>query len=176
MVEPASVSHTGRYWYQVDNLQPSEGEDAVVRLWAALPFSRRGQTVADVALAPEPTEIFEDAAGGNRIAYWEIRDLEAGDTLMFTVDFSVEGVEVHSDVDPDAVAPYDRDAPEYERYTRSEPWIEITPEIAAAARDVVGDERSPWRAARRIFDFVVRTKQGGPHLSDVCSQLRDPCR
>lgn len=156
MTDPRTISREGRYWHLVDNLHPVEGEDAVVRLWVALPFTRPGQTISRLALSPEPTAIHEDPLGGNRIAYWEIRDLPEGGPLTVSVDFHVEAEEVRAPVDPDAVLPYERDSAAYRRYTKSETWIEITPEIEAAAREIVGDETSSWRAARRIFDWVVR--------------------
>jgi hypothetical protein len=41
------------------------------------------------------------------------------------------------------------------RYTKSEPWIEITPEIEETAAEIVRDETNPYFQARRIFHWVV---------------------
>lgn len=87
MTDPRSISREGRYWYLVDNLHPVDGEDAVVRLWGVHPFTRPGQTISRLALSPEPTTIYEDALGGNRIAYWEIRDFPEKGPLTVGVDF-----------------------------------------------------------------------------------------
>jgi hypothetical protein len=63
---------------------------------------------------------------------------------------------VHTHVDPEGVTDFDRESAEYLRFTRSEEWIEITDEVAAAARSAVGEETNPYLAARRIFDWVIR--------------------
>ena len=156
MTEPNDISRDGRYWYLVDNLHPVDDGESAVRLWSALPMSRPGQTVSDLALSPEPTAIYEDPLDGNRIAYWELRDLPEDGPLVITVDFHIEAQEVRRKIDPTTIEPYDVDAAEYERFTRSEPWIEITPEIEAAAREAVAGETNAWLAAKRIFDFVLR--------------------
>lgn len=155
-MDSRTISHAGRYWYFVDNLRVANEREAVVRLWVALPFTRPGQTVSQVTLSPEPSAVYADSLGGNRIAYWEVREFPSDAPLAVTVDFSVVGEEVRTELDPALIEPYDRGSEEYQRYTRSEPWIEITPEIRAAARDAIGQDENPWRAAKRIFDFVVR--------------------
>jgi transglutaminase-like putative cysteine protease len=154
MGDGTTIRHAGRYWYFVDNLVPDEG--AVVRLWVALPRNRPGQAVTLGQLEPEPERIHEDPLTGNLVACFEVRDPPADGPLVFTVDFEVVANEVRTQVDPGAVTAYDRESPEYARFTRSEPWIEITDEIAVAAREVVGEEGNPYLGARRIFDWVVR--------------------
>lgn len=156
MADPKTISHTGRYWYMVNNLCPVADEDARVRLWAALPFTRPGQIVSDLALSPEPQAVYEDALGGNRIAYWEVADLPEDGCLVFTVDFAVQAHEVNAVAGAQAAQPYERESAEYRRFTRSEPWIELTPEIRSAAAAIVGDETNPLHAAKRIFDYVIR--------------------
>ena len=154
MGDGATIQRAGRYWYFVDHLVPEEG--AVVRLWVALPMNRPGQAVTLGELAPEPERIHEDPLTGNRIACFEVRDPPADGPLIFTADFEVAATEVRTHVDLSALADYDRESPEYARFTRSEPWIEITDEVASAARAAVCEETNPYLAARRIFDWVVR--------------------
>ena len=150
----SAIERVGRYWYFVDHLVPEEG--AVVRLWVALPMDRPGQAVTLGSISPEPVRIHEDVLTGNRIACFEVRDPPAEGALAFTVDFEVSATEVRSRVDPRAVTDYDREGPEYLRFTRSEPWLETTDEIAGAARAAIDEETNPYLAARRIFDWVVR--------------------
>jgi transglutaminase-like putative cysteine protease len=126
-----------------------------VLLWIALPVDHPGQRARILGIDPEPVEVIEEPLGGNRVAFWRRTDVRTGERLRFTVDFEVELSEVHTDVDPERIEDYDRESAEFLRYTVAEPWLEISPEIAATAEEVVAGETNPWRAARRVFDWVV---------------------
>jgi tetratricopeptide (TPR) repeat protein len=145
----------GRYWFVVDNIQPEGKETPEIRLWVALPMAHRGQEVKIGKIDPSPVEVIEEKMNGNRIVFWRTADLKAGEKLVFTYDFEVLPAIVETD--PASLKPvtYDKEGETYKRFTKSEPWIEITPEIKAKAAEIVGEEANPYAKAKRIFTWVL---------------------
>lgn len=144
-----------RYWYFVDNIEVT-GDAPEVRLWVALPVEHRGQLVEIGEIHPAPEAIVEDTLGKTKIVFWRQTDVEEGERLSFYYDFAYAGELVSgADIDPEKVEPYDEASPEYQRYTVSEPWIEVTDSIRAQAREIVGDETNPYVKAKMIFDWVI---------------------
>jgi transglutaminase-like putative cysteine protease len=157
----ASLSHaedaemtSGRYWYFVENVQVT-GDSPEVRLWAALPVEHRGQLVEIGEIYPEPVAVVEDPLSKTKIVFWRQTDVEDGEGMYFYYDFAYAGELVSADVDPTKVEPYDEGSPEYQRYTASEPWVEITDAIRAEAAEIVGDETNPYWKAKKIFNWTV---------------------
>jgi len=58
-------------------------------------------------------------------------------------------------VDPLQVTAYDTDDPIYKYYTRSQEFIELTPEVIALARQIVGTAKNPYLQARAIYSWCV---------------------
>jgi hypothetical protein len=58
-------------------------------------------------------------------------------------------------VDPGLVGEYDREDPEYIRYTGENANIVWTPSMEELARDIVGDEDNPYLQAGLIYDYIV---------------------
>ena len=145
----------GRYWYFVDNIIAEGDEPIEIRLWLALPVEHRGQGVKIGTIFPEPVEIIQDSLNGNEIVFWQIQQPKEGQQLYFYYDFEVFPEEVNTNVDPMKIAPYETESAQYLRYTISEPWIEITPEIVETAAEIVGAETNPYFQARKIFHWVV---------------------
>jgi len=143
----------GRYWHFFDNI--SADGAAEMRLWVALPPSHRGQAVTMGSIHPQPEEIVEDELSGNRVVFWRLKDVASGDRPYCTYGFEFERETVLTDVDPEKVGPYDRASDEVERFTLSEPWIEVTDEIEAEARRIVAGETNPYLQARRIFEWIL---------------------
>jgi hypothetical protein len=145
----------GRYWYFIDNVQVT-GDSPELRLWVALPVEHRGQKVEVGEIYPEPTAVVRDPFGGTKIVYWSRTDLRDGEGIYFYYDFAYAGELVSgADIDPENVEPYDEASPEYQRYMRSEPWIQLTDAVRAKAAEIVGGETNSYWKAKKIFDWVV---------------------
>jgi hypothetical protein len=145
----------GRFWTFVDDIEVT-GDAPEVRVWVSLPVEHRGQLVEIGEIYPEPEAVVEDRLGKTKIVFWRQTDLQDGENLYFYYDFAYAGELVSgADVDPEKIEPYDEASAEYQRYTGSEPWIEVTDAIRAKAREIVGDEPNPYRKAKKIFDWVV---------------------
>jgi transglutaminase-like putative cysteine protease len=149
---PLEIS--GSYWYIVDNMQVSEPGSAV-QLWVTLPVERPEQKVRVTNITPPPLAISEDPDNGNRIVTWQVAPAADTQTLLFHYDFEIVLTAVTNTVDPDAVQPYLTDSGLYQRFVREEPWLETSDDIAAAAREIMGDEANPYLKARKIYDWLV---------------------
>ena len=150
-----STTDNGRFWAFVQI--PKAIEDAAeLRLWATLPPNHRGQKVSVVEIYPEPSEIVEDSLTGNRTIFWRITDFKDKEEIEFYYDFIFTRSEVLIEVDLSNIGPYDKTSFEYQRFTQSEPWIELTSEIEAKAQEIVGDESNPYLRAKAIFNWVIK--------------------
>jgi hypothetical protein len=164
-----------RYWHFIENVDVT-GAEAEVRLLVTLPVARRGQTIEMGEIYPEPVTVTEDPLTGNRVVFWRLTDVEEGDDVYFYYDFAYAGEEVNANVDPAKIEPYDEDSAEYKRYTRSEPWVEVTDDIRATAGEIVGDETNPYVKARMIFDWTVANIRYESPDVDHCSAAKSFAR
>lgn len=154
LVHSAEWTH-GRYWYFVENIKVEKGETPEILLWAALPIDHRGQTVKIGEIYPEPAQIIYDSINGNAIVFWQETELENKEQMFFFYDFQVLAERVETKIDPQKIIAYQKESEEYQKYTISEPWIEITPEIKEKAIEIVGKETNPYFQAKKIFDWVL---------------------
>lgn len=143
----------GRYWHFFDNL--ALDDSAEIRLWVALPPDHPGQEVIIGGIHPPPAEIVADELSGNRIVFWRLTDFKDTDRLYCSYDFQFTRETVLTEIDPERVGSYDVRSDEYKRYTISEPWIELTDEIRAKARELTGRTTNPCSRALRIFDWLL---------------------
>lgn len=172
--------YDGRYYYFVDNLKSNENDDARIVIWAALPVEHEGQHVTIREINPEPVEVITDSVNGNRVLIWEVKN--PGDQLYtFYYDFQVTAEEVLNDfedyrggqyrneerfITPVGPMSTNPNSPEYigyykesRRFTRSEPWIEITDDIRKKAKEITGKETDPYKKGKLIFDWVVENME-----------------
>jgi hypothetical protein len=143
----------GRYWHFFDDLSVSDG--AEIRLWVALPPDHRGQEVTIGGIHPHPEEIIEDETNRNRIVFWRLTDFFGGNENYCSYDFEFAREPVLVGIDPEAIGEYDRESEEYLRYTRSEPWIEITDDIRKKARETASGVKNPYHRALKVFDWIL---------------------
>jgi hypothetical protein len=153
--DAVTTTDNGRFWAFVQ-IPKNVENPAELRLWATLPPKHRGQEVSVDEIYPKPYEIVEDGQTGNRTIFWRITDFKDKDKIYFYYDFTFTRSEVVTDIDPSNIGSYDTTSVEYQKYTKSEPWIELTSEIKSKALEVVGGETNPYLKARAIFDWVIK--------------------
>ncbi len=147
----------GRYWYFVDDLHvAASGAAGKLRLYFALPVDHPGQKLMNLRISPEPYTIVEDSPNGNKILVWDTVPGKDAASLAFYYDFEVEYGEVNVPIDPGKIVPAEASSAEYQRYTISEGWLDINAEITERAREIVGEEKNTYHAAKRIFNWVVK--------------------
>ncbi len=160
------ATYTGLHTIEIprDRL-PAAG---LFKLWIPLPITLAYQQPAEI-LSVEPAEYVAlppSSAGRVSTLYMEIPLEKIMGPLKIDVRFKFTHYEQHFKVEPALVGAYNTADPEYIEYTKSSGNIEVTPEIQATAKKVVGDEKNPYLAARKIYDYMMKTVDYSymPHL------------
>jgi hypothetical protein len=127
-----------------------------VHIWSSAIVQRPNQTVLDLDLdGPAPSDIFVDDENGNQIFYWNLTEALANrDSIVIRRRVKIESYELFSIVDLDNIPPYDSYDEGFQANTKSERFLELTPEIRAAAEDIVGVEQNPYHKAKLIHQWV----------------------
>lgn len=142
----------------------------VLKIWLALPIPTDCQTDVSLVSISPPQFVkqgpFMDGDLGD--VYLEIPLDQLNGNLRLSYQFRFTHFEQRfTMIDPDNVGVYDKNSELYKKYTASSKNTSITPEIAAKAREVAGNEQNPFRAARKIYDYVVHdlTYSTVPHMA-----------
>ncbi|MBI0582644.1 MAG: transglutaminase domain-containing protein [Methanomassiliicoccus sp.] len=138
-------------------------------IWIPAPIETDSQSdVAVVSVSPEAwvrTVSPSDSDIGQ--IYLEVVLDSLTEDVVVNVSYSFTTYQKHFTIDPDAVGDYDRASHNYTAYTKSSENTLITPEIAAKAREVVGEETNPYLQAKLLYDYVIGniTYSFMPHVS-----------
>lgn len=110
-----------------------------------------------ISLTPEPDEIVSKDIDGNALEFYDLSDkVAAGEKdITITRHFKFKAYETAFKIDPDRVGEYDTDDPVYRYYTRTQEFMELTPEVIQLAREIVGDEENPYLKAKAIYGWIV---------------------
>ena len=128
-----------------------------LKLWIPIPREWDSQkAVKIISVQPPPHDTYEDPEYGNRMLFWDFGKEPEKPSYKVKIKFRLESYEVHAEVDPNKIGPYDKTSKEYALYTRSTRTICITPKIKQMAQEAVGDETNPFLQAKRIGEFVMR--------------------
>lgn len=112
-----------------------------VRVYLALPPEHLNQKDVYIEkIDPEPIKI--TSAGENRIAFFDLKE-----STRIEVRCRYSSYEALLENRAERLDTK-------EEYLRSEPLIEITPEIKELARSIIRDERDKMKQARAIFDWI----------------------
>ncbi len=136
-----------------DPAKIDRGKD--LKVWIPIPREWDSQkAVKIISVQPPPHAEYEDPEHGNRMLFWDFGN--EPETSSYRVDIKVrlESYEVHTEIDPEHIRPYDKTSKEYALYTRSTHTVSITPKIREMAQEAVGDEKNPYRQAEELFKFV----------------------
>jgi len=126
-----------------------------LKLWVPIPREWESQkAVKIISVQPEPHAKYVDPEYGNPMLFWDFGKGLEKPSYKVDIKYRLESYEVHAEVDPEHIEPYDKTSKEYALYTRSTHTICITPKIKQMAQEAVGDETNSYLQAKRIFDFV----------------------
>ncbi len=152
------ITYTATAQYDVPrNLLPPAG---TLKIWQPVPIRTDCQTDVEI-LSVTPQHFVKNPAsldGDLGDIYLEVPLADLLSPLRVDVAFRFRHFEQRfTMIDPDHVGAYDTSSTLYRTYTASAKNIVITPEIAAKAREVAAGEQNPYRAARKIYDYVVNS-------------------
>ena len=132
-------------------------EKGLLQLWTPLPILTGPQAnVRIISITPEEyVKTVPQTSEDLGLVYLEVPLEKLKGDLNIKAELIFTHYEQRFIVDPDNVGEYDKDSFLYKRYTRSYKNTTITPEIADKAQEIVGDEKNPYLAAKKIYDYVV---------------------
>lgn len=133
-------------------------EKGLLKLWFPLPVDVGGpQTDVSVVSVTPDTWLKQppSIAGELSDAYFEVPLEDLQGDLNITIQFKFTHYQENFEVDPANVGSYDRDGALYKEYTKSYGNIYISDEIRQTARRVVGGEKNPYLAARKLYDYIL---------------------
>lgn len=149
---------------------------SVIKAW--LPIPRQFPFQRDFRLidsSPQPLAIAPPASP-IRSAYFE-RTAVAGQPTRFETHFTFAHDAIRFDIDPQLVTPFDRSNAELARFIEPGPHVEFTPELLALSQQIVGDEKNPAIAARKIYDWIGKNIQYSLSIEySTIRNLSDYCR
>lgn len=109
-----------------------------------------------ISIEPKPDLITEKDIDGNVIEYFDLSDRIKNHTdIKITRRFKFTAYETSFKIDPEKVGKYNITDPVYRYYTRSQEFAELTPEVVALAKKIVGNEKNPYYMARAIYKWCV---------------------
>jgi len=128
-----------------------------LKLWIPIPREWDSQkAVKIISVQPSPHAEYEDPEHGNRMLFWDFGKQPERPSYKVDIKFRLESYEIHAEVDPNKIGPYDKTSEEYALYTRSTHTVSITSKIKELAQEAIGDETNPYLQAKRIFEFVKK--------------------
>lgn len=132
-------------------------EIGLLKLWIPLPIRTGAQdNVRVISITPEEYVKFPPQTDGDiGFVYLEISLDELKKDLRIQLQFEFMHYEQHFLIDPGNVGKYDTDSYLYKQYTRSYNNTTITPEIRQKAQEIVEDEKNPYLAAKRLYEYIV---------------------
>jgi len=130
-----------------------------VRIWFTEPQRDAAQSVRGLKVdAPTSHRQVTDSTG-NSYLFFDLDRPQPGEFDVVTT-FTLTRREVHSGVDASKSRPYTAtDLRGMESYLEPTRYAGIDDRIRAQAREIVGDENNPVRAARSIYDWVLEHTQ-----------------
>jgi hypothetical protein len=126
-----------------------------IRCWMPLPRAYRHQSAAhDLNTTPAAHTVSPDTAP-MRTVYMEQAAPGAGKPAEFIAEYTYDSAAYLSGVDPDKARAPSAQTPELASSLAAQsPHVVLTPEVRALAREIVGDEKNPVRAARMIWLWI----------------------
>jgi transglutaminase-like putative cysteine protease len=151
--QPATYRGTQTLNISRDKL-PATG---VLQIWFPLPINSGPQ--AQVRVESIRPDIYvkqpPDLDGDIGLLYMEVPLAQLQTDLNIQVQFTFTHFQQKYSLDPADTGIYLQSDPLYREYTQSRGNIEITPEIAALARKIAGNEKHPYLMARSVYDYIV---------------------
>ncbi len=127
-----------------------------VRVWFALPQEGAQQQVANLKIeSPYPYRVEREATEGSKFLYVEAN---APTTKEFTIvtTFRLTRKEILSNLQAAKAAPLSAaEKKKMARYLEPNTYVIIDDKVRRMASDIVGNEKNPLLAARKLYDYVL---------------------
>lgn len=150
---PLTITATGQMTIPKTRL-PAAG---LYQVWLPVPIKTTAQdSVKIISINPEQyikTVPSIDSELG--LVYLEIPLEEIKGDLVISSQYSFIHYEQAGQIDPAKIGVYDTSNDLYKKFTANAGSVQFTPEMAAKAREIVGDETNPYLQAKKIYCYIV---------------------
>jgi len=144
-----------------------------VRAWIPYPREIEGQQEDIQLLASEPKDIqVADPSTMQRTVHFE-KVARAGQPVEFSVEYELTLYARYHDIDPDKVQPAPATAELATHLGERPPHIVFTPAIREFSARIVGDEKNPYRIARKLFAAVDQIPWAGAREYSTISNISE---
>ena len=125
----------------------------IIRAWLPIPRTYPFQTDFEITTAnPKPKQI-NSADSPIRAVYFESVAQKEKSTA-FNLEYDYTAHAVHFNVNPAEVKPVDPRDASLAPYLKEGPHVQFTPEMRALSKQIAGDETSPYRMAKKFYDWI----------------------
>jgi transglutaminase-like putative cysteine protease len=152
--DAAPAGETLRAWLPYPRALPGQQED--IRLVSSSP--------ANNVIAPESAPM--------RTVYLE-QPAVAGKAAEFSITYELTVFGRFFAIDPAKVAPAPRTAELAPHVAERPPHVVFTPEIRALSREIVGNEKNPYRIMQLLYDYVDRIPWAGAREYSTITNISD---
>lgn len=129
----------------------------IIRCW--LPFPREGhERQTNIKLISVNSKEYIIASNENlqRAIYLE-KIAQKDEPTIFNVVFEVSNYCQLFNLNPDKILPYNKESSEYQKFTSEKiPHIVFTDKIKKLSNEIIGNKRSPYLKAKKIFEWISK--------------------
>lgn len=144
-----------------------------VRAWIPYPRAIPGQQEDIVFVASEPAEhVLAPESALQRTIYFE-KPAVAGEKTAFQVTYELTIHPRRVEVDADKVVPAETTAELAPFVAERAPHVVFTDDLREFSRQVVGDEKNPWKVAQKLFAAVDRIPWAGAREYSTITNISD---
>ncbi len=148
--------------WNVEHNIPS-GQKPVLLLWGSEIKNHMNQrNVENLNCTISPTDTFTETENGNKICFWNLNNLlNNADSIILTRKFDYTDYDYRPTINEDSVvANWDKIPSGIKNfYTKSEPFLEQTPDIKLTSGKITEGLINPVEKAHAIFDWIRDTMQ-----------------
>lgn len=114
------------------------------------------KNVEYISIEPKPDQIISKDIDGNIIEFYNLSDkIQEGKDITITRHFKFFAYETCFNIEPSKVGKYNTDDPLYKYYTRTQEFMELTPEVIDLAKIIIGKETNPYFQAKAIYTWCI---------------------
>jgi len=114
------------------------------------------RNVEYISIDPQPDQIVSKDVEGNIIEFWDLSGrIQEGKDITITRHFRFTAYETAFKIEPARVGDYEPADPLYRYYTRTQEFMELTPEVSQLAHEIVGKEKNPYLKAKAIYQWCM---------------------
>jgi transglutaminase-like putative cysteine protease len=129
-------------------------EDETIRAWLPIPRRYPFQGDFELVSSSSPPKNVDDESSTARSIYLE-QTARKNKPTEFEIQYDYTARAVWFDIDPADVGPMNVSDSAIQPFVQEGPHVQFTPEIRQLSQQIAGDERNPYRKAKKFYDWIA---------------------